>query len=90
MLPRVLPVLDPFPDVDTAPALEPIVTVLGWLMWCGGVIAVVSFMVAGVLVMVANHTGQSNEAWRYVVHVGLGASVVSAASYIATAVAAAM
>ena len=84
----IVPALDSFPPVDTTSASAPIMQVVSWVMWCGGIVAVVSFIAAGVSLMLANTTGHASEVWKYLAYVAFGAVVVSAAAAIATAVSA--
>ena len=75
----LLPLIDVTP---TAPpgVSEKISLVLGWLAWGGGAVAILGFIAAGVMVMLSNNSGQSNEASRYVARVAIGAVIVTAAA----------
>ena len=78
-----------WPLIDVTPTPPPGVSeklsiVLGWATWIGATVAIVGFIVAGAMLMLANNSGQSNEAARYVGRVAVGAVIVTAAAALAS------
>lgn len=59
---------------------DKVATVLGWVMWAGGAVAILGFIIAGIMLALANNSGQSNEATRYVGRVAMGAVLVTSAA----------
>ncbi|MDO5722479.1 MAG: hypothetical protein Q4P06_08075 [Actinomycetaceae bacterium] len=79
--------LIPF-DLDVTSTTPPgiadkVSTVLGWVMWTGGAVAILGFIIAGIMLALANNSGQSNEATRYVGRVAMGAVLITGASALA-------
>lgn len=60
--------------------------VLGWAAWIGLAVVILGFMVAGIMMAIANKTGRSAEHVDKVAWVIVGAIVISAGSAIASAI----
>lgn len=83
----LIPTMFPF-DIDVVSTTPPgvsdkVSTVLGWVMWVGGAVAILGFIIAGIMLALANNSGQSNEATRYVGRVAIGAVLITGAASLA-------
>lgn len=68
----------------TPPGVEAKVNaVLGWVMWAGGAVAILGFMLAGIMLILSNNSGQANESTRWVGRVAMGAILIAGAAGLA-------
>ncbi|XBH21700.1 hypothetical protein V5R04_00270 [Jonesiaceae bacterium BS-20] len=59
--------------------------VIGWLMWAGWAAVIVGFIVAGIMLVIANDRGMGNENVKKVGLVIMGAIIIASALTLANA-----
>lgn len=74
------------PTPTAPPGVEAMVEkVIGWLMWAGWAAVIVGFIIAGIMLVIANDRGQGNENVKKIGLVIIGAIVISCALTLANA-----